>query len=231
MARRAFRRYARVAGLSALVALVAVAALVTLQPDAYLRTAPIGPGHPARTRFDEEVINGILNVLADSSGGTRLDVTITEEMMNARLVAALAAVDAGGMPLPGVLRNVRIAFEPGSIVVATRLGRGHSEVVLSQRLRLAATPDGRLAVQTVALRAGMMPVPRSLCGQVSEALREHVARLKRGGAGEDSLLLWRAALAALEGEPIALRGTKRGIFLEKVEVERGRLHATGRRAG
>ena len=224
MARRAFRRFARMVGVFLLVALLVVTALVTLAPDAYRRTAPIGPEHPARTRFDEQVTNAVLNVLADKSGGTRLGVTMTEEMVNARLAAALATA-------PAALRNVRLAFDPGEVVVATRLGEGAGAIVLSHRLRLAATEDGRLAVETVALRAGMMPVPRRLCGQVSGALREHAARLKREGASEDSLLLWRAATDALDGKPIALRTSKRGVFLEKIEVQAGRLRAVARKAG
>jgi hypothetical protein len=227
------RRLLRCIGIAMLVTAVAVAALLKATPDTYRRVAGIGPEDPAAAKFTEQLINPLGNVLLDKSGGTSLDVTLTEDVLNARLAEFLAETRAGGARLPPVLENVRVAFEPGVLFVGTRVGSGSGSVVVSHRLRLSATDDGRLLAETVALRAGMMPVPRSLVGQVAAALRLTIERAERKKGDAGGLAIWHGALDALEGKPVSLvyeSGRKvLGIHLEKVEVGRGSLHVVGRR--
>jgi len=224
------KRIAGVVGAAALVVLLIAAALVKTAPDVYSRTARVGADHAGADRFNEEVVNGVGNVLLDKSGGTRLDVVITEEMASARLVRFLEERRARGDRLPAALAGLRIGFEPGRLVLATRMGRGLSSLVVSQHFSLSVMEDGRLRMEPVGMRAGLLPLPVDLSRCLTRVLRAHIERLEEKGRDGTSLALWRAALGALEGEPVALEGKKLGIRLERLEAERGRLHVVGRRS-
>jgi len=224
------KRTASALGAAALAAMLIAAALVKTAPDVYSRTARVGADHPGADRFNEEVVNGVGNVLLDKSGGTRLDVVITEEMASARLVRFLEERRARGDRLPVALAGLRIGFEPGRLVLATRMGRGLSSLVVSQHFSLLVMEDGRLRMEPVGMRAGLLPLPVGLSRRLTQSLRVHLERLEAKGSRGTNLVLWRAALGALEGEPVALEGKKLGIRLERLEVERGRLHVVGRRS-
>jgi hypothetical protein len=225
--RRHRRLFWTAAFLGAVVAIALV--LAKLTPDAYHRTAPLGSDPAALARFNEDVVNGVGNVLLDSSGGTALDVTLTEAMVNARLAQFVAEQTRAGQPLPDAVRRLRIAFEPGEVVVMTRLGQGLTEAVVSQRLSVEALPDGRLRVLPAGTRAGLLPLPEALVAHLGRALTsaagEREPPAEDGGVAE----LWDAVLEALGGEPVALGKGRRRIVLERADVTRGTLHVVGRR--
>ena len=223
------KRVAAAVGAALLLVFLVGVGLVAVTPDFYARTESLGPDHPAKDLFNERVINGVGNVLLDKSGRTPLDVTVTEEMVNARLAAFLEETRARGERLPSALKGMRIAFEPGRFILATRLGEGLGSLVLSQHLHLKPTADGRLRVETVGVRVGYLPLPIRLADLMTEALRRHVERAEAGGAEDGALEVWRGVLRALEGEPVALAGKKLGIVLDAVETDRGTLRARGHR--
>ncbi len=227
------KRVAAAVGAALLLVFLVALGLVAVTPDFYARTESLGPDHPAKDLFNERVINGVGNVLLDKSGRTPLDVTITEEMVNARLAAFLEETrgrDPAAPRLPAALVRMRVAFEPGCVILSTRLGEGLGSLVLSEHLRLEPSADGRLRVETVGVRVGYLPLPSRLADLMTEALRRHVERAEAGGGAEDGALeVWRGVLRALEGEPVALAGKKLGIALDAVETDRGTLRARGRR--
>jgi hypothetical protein len=226
------KRIAGLVGAGLAVAAAAGAWLVLATPGFYARTQPIGANHPAKDLFNERVVNGVGNVLLDKSGGTPLDLIITEEMVNARLAKFLEETQARGPGAPGLspaLKAMRIGFEPGRLVVATRVGEGLGSLVLSQHLVVAPTPDGRLQVEMAGVQAGYLPLPSRLADHLIRALRLYVDRLEADRADDPTLALWRGVLEALEGKPVALAGKKLGIALDAVQIDHGVLRAQGHR--
>ncbi|HUX15664.1 MAG TPA: hypothetical protein VMW52_04275 [Phycisphaerae bacterium] len=223
------KRIAGLVGAGLAVAAATGAWLVLATPAFYARTEPIGADHPAKDLFNERVVNGVANVLLDKSGRTPLDLAITEEMVNARLAKLLEETRARGESLPPVLEALRIGFEPGRLIVATRVGVGAGSLVLSQHLIVAPTPDGRLRVETAGVQAGYLPLPSRLANHLVRALEEHVDRLEAERPDDPTLALWRGVLEALEGKPVALAGKKLGIALDAVQIDRGVLRARGHR--
>jgi hypothetical protein len=223
------KRVAAAVGAGLAVVAVVGAWLVLATPGFYARTRPISADHPAKDLFNELVVNGVGNVLLDKSGGTLLDLVITEEMVNARLAKLLEETRARGESLPPALEALRIAFEPGRLVVATRVGEGAGSLVLSQHLIVAPTPDGRLRVETAGVQAGYLPLPSRLANHLVRALEEHVDRLEAERPDDPTLALWRGVLEALEGKPVVLAGKKLGIALDAVQIDRGVLRARGHR--
>ena len=242
------KRIVGLVGAGLAVAAAAGAWLVLATPGFYARTEPIGADHPAKDLFNERVVNGVGNVLLDKSGRTPLDLVITEEMINARLAKFLeetrtrgpgsarvparrdfAEATPGAPGLPPALEALRIAFEPGRLVVATRVGGGAGSLVLSQHLVVAPTPDGRLRVETAGVQAGYLPLPSRLANHLVRALKEHVDRLEAARPDDPTLAVWRGVVQALEGEPVSLAGKKLGIALDAVQIDRGVLRARGHR--
>jgi hypothetical protein len=170
---------------------------------------------------------------------------VTDAMVNARVAQFLDEERRAGRSVPAVLAHLRVGFEPGAVVLATRLGRGWSEVVVGQWLRLSADEQGRLRTEPVGTRVGQLPLPGGVLGTLRAAvagvLADDGAAEPPGpaeAAGEtgtaeeaERLRLVDAILAALDGEPVPLGKGKRRIVLESVEVERGTLRMRGRRAG
>jgi len=228
------RRAVRWAAAAALAAAGLAVVLLKSPPAVYERTAPMGPDPEAVRAFNRRVVNHVVNVLLDESGGTRLAVEVTEAMVNARLARFLAEERRAGRPVPAVLEGLRVGFEPGAVVLATRLGRGWSAVVVAQWLRLETDGEGRLRVRPAGARLGSLPMPVD----AAEVIRTALDRLGGGDAragtepeprGPEAVL--RAVARALAGEPVPLGRGKRRIVLERVEVDRGVLRAWGRRAG
>jgi hypothetical protein len=223
------KRIAGLVGAGLAVAAAAGAWLVLATPGFYARTERIGADHPAKDLFNERVVNGVGNVLLDKSGGTPLDLVITEEMVNARLAKFLEETRARGETLPPALEAMRIGFEPGRLIVATRVGEGLGSLVLSQHLVVAPTPDGRLQVEMAGVQAGYLPLPSRLADHLIRALRLYVDRLEADRPDDPTLALWRGVLEVLEGKPVALAGKKLGIALDAVHIDRGVLRAQGHR--
>jgi len=223
----------RWAALALLAAAAAVAFLVKSAPEPYRRTEPMGADPDALRQFNSAVVNHVGNVLLDESGGTRLDLEVTEAMLNARLALFLAEEAEAGHAVAPALAHLRVAFEPGAVVLATRLGSGWSSVVVSQRLRLEADDAGRLVMRPAGASAGRLPVPvaleRSLREAAAKAL-EQAADGQDADDGDDLARLWRAVVDALGGEPVYLGSGKRRILLDKVTIARGVLRVTGRKA-
>lgn len=225
------------AGMLLAVGLAAI--LVKATPGVYERTAPMGPDRAALRAFNKRVVNHVGNVLLDESGGTRLDLAVTEAMVNARIAWFLDEERRAGQEVPAVLAHLRVGFEPGAVVLATRVGRGWSEVVVAQWLRLSADERARLRVEPAGTRVGSLPLPGGFLRTVRASAAEVLARGEGPGASghaqdeaqKQRLRLAGAILDALDGKPVPLGKGKRRILLETVEVGRGVLRMRGRRAG
>lgn len=228
------RRRVLVWAVAALV-LAATAALLLLKmtPAVYRRTAAMGADEAATLRFNEEVLNKVGNVYLDRSGRTPLALEITEEMVNSLLAQALDDEDQAGKAFPPALRDMRVGFEPGRLVVATRLGQGFSGIVVSQGFRLSATDEGQLLVEPAGTAVGLAALPGGLMDYVRRALADQAARQGEGADDTDGgeARVWRAVLEALDGKPVPLGKGKKRIILDFVEIERGVLRVTGHRAG
>jgi len=234
------RRRILIWAVAALVLAVATALLLLkMTPAVYRRTAVMGADEAATLRFNEEVLNKVGNVFLDRSGKTPLAMEITEEMVNSLLAQELDDEEQAGKALPPALRDMRVGFEPGRLVVATRLGDGLSSVVVSQSLRLSATEDGLLLVEPAGTSGGLLPLPGGLMDYVRRAVAAQAERLEAGGtdpsatlgAGDKTLDVWRAVLDGLDGKPVPLGKGKKRIVLDSIEIERGTLRITGHRAG
>ena len=222
-------RVAKVAAAGLLAAAVIILALLKATPGVYRRTAPIGPDPAAVARFNDHVVNQVGNVLLDKSGGTPLDLEITEEMINARVARFLADEVQAGRPVPPVLKDLRVGFEPGSVVVATRVGRGAAGTIVSQYLHLEPAPEGRLIVRPVGTGVGMVPLPGGVLDYARRAVALAIDLRQAEGDDEEALGLWRAILDGLDGKPVPLGKGRRSIQLESIQVERGVLKIQGRR--
>lgn len=227
---------------AAVVLVLAVAAailLLKITPEVYTRTAPMGADEAAILRFNQEVVNKVGNVYLDRSGRTPLAIEFTEEMVNAIIAQSLAGEEAAGKALPPALRDMRVGFEPGRLVVATRLGQGVRSVIVSQGFELSATEEGLLLVQAAGTAGGLLPLPGGLMDFIKRALADQAARQETAGAGpsaalgagEKTLDVWRAVVEALDGKPVSLGKGKKRIVLDFVEIERGVLRITGHRTG
>lgn len=225
------RLVARLAIALAAAAVLAVI-LLKLTPGVYRRTEAIGPDPAAVARFNEQVVNPALNVLLDRSGGTRLDLAITEEMVNARAARFLADEARSGRAVPPVLADARVGFEGGRVVMATRLGSGASGVVVAQHFRLSADAEGRLCVASAGMSAGLLPVPGFLTdGPMCQAVAAHLARVEAAGSDNGDVQFWRYFAEALGGRPVWLGEGRKRILLDRIEIEDGVLKVQGHRAG
>jgi len=227
--------------------LVAVAVLAVILaktiPAVYERTAPMGLDPEAAGRFDRAVVNHVGNVLLDESGGTRLNLAVTEAMINARVARFLDEERRNGRRVPPVLGRLRVGFESGAVVLVTCLGSGWSRVVVAQRLRLSPDGHGRLCVRPAGTHVGVLPMPAGLLALVREwvadalSRTEHATDPTQNAAPEGRpspparVRLFEALLQALDGDPVPLGKGKHRIVLESVEVERGVVRLTGRLAG
>jgi len=225
-------RILRWGGAALLVAVAAVVLLLKAVPGPYSRTEPVGLDREALRQFHTRVVNHVGNVLLDESGGTRLDLEVTEAMLNARLALFLAEETEAGRAVAPALAHLRVAFEPGAVVLATRLGTGWASVVVSQRFRLEADDAGRLVVRPAGASAGRLPVPLAFLEPLHQAAARALEQPPDGAAGdgEGASRLWQAVLEAFQGELVFLGSGKRRLLLEQVETERGVLRMTGRRA-
>ncbi|MCX5671861.1 MAG: hypothetical protein NTU94_11130 [Planctomycetota bacterium] len=220
----------RFAVVAVLATVALVLALLKSTPQVARRTAAMGADPAAAAKFDERVINQIGNVLLDKSGGTRLDLEITEEMVNARIAEMVRDEEQAGKLLPPALRDLRVGFEQDEIVLATRLGSGLTSVTVSQRLRLAIEPDGRLTFDAVGTRAGALPLPGRAMDYARRAVAAERARLEASKADDKTVTLWRFLGDAIEGRPIPLGEGRKRIRLDGIEIERGILKIRGHRS-
>jgi hypothetical protein len=230
-------RLARITAAGLVAAAGVTALLLKASPGVYERTAPMGADPEAVRGFNQRVVNHVGNVLLDESGGTPLDLEVTEAMVNARVARFLADERRTGAAVPPVLAHLRVGFERGAVVLATRLGDGWSAVVVSQWLRLEPDGRGRLRVVPVGTNVGHVPLPAGLLGSLrasAEAAFGSPDGPAPDGGDEDGKgppRVVEAIFDALSGEPVPLGKGKRRIVLEAVEVERGVLRMRGRRAG
>ncbi len=242
-ATRRKKRLLRATTAAAVLAVTVAVLLVKATPDVYERTVPMGPDRQAFRAFNRRVVNHAGNVLLDESGGTRLDLAVTEAMVNARIAVFLAEERQGGRPVPEVLERLRVGFEPGAVVLAARLGEGWSQVVLAQWLHLSADEKGRLVAEPAGTRAGRLPLPGGVLGLLRTAAADVLdpdepadrpdaapGETTARATADEHVRLVDAILDALAGRPVPLGKGKRRIVLECVEVDRGVLRMTGRRA-
>jgi hypothetical protein len=221
--------------LAIVVALLAglglVVLLLKMTPDAYRRTVGTGIETKAIDRFNEEVVNRVGNVFLDRSRQTPLQLHLTEDMINARLALALEDLARTGKTVPPVLRDARIAFEPGRIVLATRLGQGATAAIVSQAVRLAIGPDGGLVVQPGGTSVGLLPMPLDIVGATRPLLAAEADRLEQAGDTTGNLEVLRAVVDAIDGKSIPLGNGKKRIVLDRIEIGRGVLEIDGHQAG
>jgi hypothetical protein len=227
------KRWLRFFVVACAVAAVAALAMIKARPHTFRRTALLPRDGKAAARFTEEVLNPIGNVMADESGRTPLDLALTEESVNAYKPVLLRLLRDAGGSVPPVVERLRVAFEPGHVVLAAPLGEGWGEVIVTVRLTLAADDEGRLLARVVGVRAGLLPAPPSQADHLTEVLRGLADDVPAGEGEEPKAQFLRKLRRSLEGKPVRLtvrhEDKTYGVRLERIEIERGRLHVVGRR--
>jgi hypothetical protein len=217
-------------GLVVVGAVVAVVLLKT-EPGVYTRTFSQGADPKDLSAFDDQVVNQVANVFLDKSRRTPLELHLTEAAVNARLIQTLADVEASGKPLPPAVRDLRVAFEPGQVVLVTRVGSGPTAAVVTQPLNLAVGPEGRLIVKPGDTTVGLVPVPMDVLSRARPVVARQIERLRTAGDDSGMIEILEAVQQALSEEPVPLGKGKKRIVLERLTVDRGTLQVVGHQAG
>jgi hypothetical protein len=158
-------------------AIVVLVVLLKLTPEVYRRTVGMRSAAAAE-QFDVEVINQYGNFMLDRSRRTPLEITLTEEMVNARVAKYVANALREGKTVPAVLYDARVAFEPGRLVLTTRAGGSITSVVLSQWFSLEVGPDGELVVAPAGTDVGLLPMPDFVFEYARGRLGDELERLE-----------------------------------------------------
>ncbi|NIA22427.1 MAG: hypothetical protein GWP05_10790 [Anaerolineaceae bacterium] len=230
--------YGLVIAIVALILFVAVSyTLSTAKPPGYTQAGDYTP-----QQISDEAAKFIAaaakvnNCLQDTSGGTPLDMTLTDAAINARIRSLPASQLAR---LPAWLSNPQVVFRGGQVVLMGDIDYQGSRTVASFRLDVGVTDQGDLELEMAGTRAGRMPLP-DMVGQVAiDHLDRKIAALepkiktadnkKRAQRMELELLALTGMRGLLKGEPVTLQTRRHRLKLETVQIDDGRIRIVGRR--
>jgi hypothetical protein len=189
--------------------------LATARPPGYTRAADFTTAEieeqaalfvPVKSRF--------ANTLLDASGGTPLDVTLTDRMVNAEI---RLQPEAAGEKLPDWIWNPQVVFTREAVALMADVRVKGAEMVLSIRLAPEVTGDGRLRLRLAGMRAGRLPLPDA----VAAAVADHADR--RAGTLERRLRDLEAEATKVEAAGAkAKKETRRRMRYARLELEAAR---------
>jgi hypothetical protein len=243
-----------------LVLVIVAALLAGLAAYLLLHAPPAGYTRPEdfpKTRLEDQAARlfvagtQVANTLNDPSGGTPLDVTFVDEMINGQI---RILPPAKLRKLPAWLRNPQVVFASDGIRLMADVDYRGAHSIISLRLAAGATKEGNLRLELAGTSAGRLPLTSAvrdlMTGDVDRMLERAEARAAGsdrapasaggptpGPAHPEEILLGRQAdLAALRamhhllhGEPAVLKTTDQGLFLEAVEFSDHCLRIVGHR--
>lgn len=237
---------------AALLAGLIVYLLIDMPPSGYTR-----PEDFSQDRLQDQAARlfvagtKVVNTLSDRSGGTPLDVTFVDEMINGQ-IRLLSPAKLNN--LPRWLKNPQVVFDADGIRLMADVDYRGKHSVVSLRLATSATREGNLQLELVSASAGRLPLTATIRDLMTKEVDAKLERVEARAAGSDAapqsalpatlsparpeqILLGRhedlAALRAmhrlLHGDPAVLKTTDQGLFIETVEPSDHCLRILGHR--
>jgi hypothetical protein len=244
VSRRAFAYGLVLVIVAALLAGLVVYLLIDTPPAGYTRAEDF-PQARLEDQAAKLFVAGtkVVNTLSDSSGGTPLDVTLVDEMINGQI---RILPPAKLRKLPSWLYNPQVVFAPDGLHLMADVDYRGKHSIISLRLAPSVTKDGNLQLDLLGASAGRLPLPdaiRDLMTTDVDRMWQHAEARATASAPspaparpEEILLGRHADLAALRamhhllhGEPAILNTTDQGLFLETVEPSDHCLRILGHR--
>ncbi len=237
---------------AALLAGLIVYLLIDTPPSGYTRPEDFSPDRLQDQAAKLFVVGTkVANTLSDRSGGTPLDVTFVDEMINGQI---RLLPPAKLRKLPPWLNNPQVVFDTNGIRLMADVDYRGKHSVVSLRLAPSATTEGNLQLDLAGASAGRLPLPAAIRELMNNDVDLRLRKAEARAAGSDAapepfvattssaarpeeILLGRQAdLAALRamhhllhGEPAVLRTTDQGLFIETVEPSDHCLRIIGHR--
>ena len=145
-------------------------ALSKAEPPGYTRVSDFTPQQISKeaAKFNAQKAK-VFNCLQDASGGTPLDMTLTDSAINARI---RSLPPAQLEQLSGWLDNPQVVFRDGQVVLMGDVNYRGRQTIASFHLDVGVTDEGDLKLEMVKTRAGRMPLP----DMVGEATIGHLDR-------------------------------------------------------
>ncbi|MBN2584844.1 MAG: hypothetical protein JXL80_17400 [Planctomycetes bacterium] len=176
------------------------------------------------------------NCVTDTSGGTPLDITLTDTAVNS-YIRSLPPDQL--RQLPSWFSNPQVVFRDGEVVLMGDVYvRGH-KAVGSMHMAANVTEDGDLELEMRTTKAGRLPLPDMVSKDTIEHLDHKIAELQARSGGEDGndrkaqiaeakLLALTSLRGLLKGEAVTLETRRQKLKLDALEILDGRIHIVGR---
>ena len=226
---------------------ITIVVVILLLAGGYVLSKAEPPGYTRASDFTPQQISEeaakfnaaaakVHNCITDSSGGTPLDITLTDTAINAQIRSRQPAqLDQ----LPHWLDNPQVVFRDGEVVLMGDVNYRGQRTIASFHLDVGVTDEGDLKLEMVKTRAGRMPLP----DMVGEATIGHLDRKittlqgkiktaddqKKAERMELMLMALTSMRGLLKGEPVTLQTRRHRLKLEVVQVNKGRIRLVGRR--
>ena len=230
--------YGLVTAIVALILFVAVSyVLSTATPPGYTRASDYTPQQISdeAAKFNAQAAK-VNNCLQDTSGGTPLDMTLTDAAINAQIRSLPPSQLAR---LPAWLSNPQVVFRSGKIVLMGDIDYKGRRTVASFHLDVGVTEQGDLELEMAGTRAGRMPLPdmvgESTIGRLDRKIAALELKIKtaKNEKKTQRMELEQLALTGmrglLKGEPVTLQTRRYRLKLETVQIDDGRIRIVGRR--
>ncbi len=226
---------------------ITIVVVILLLAGGYVLSKAEPPGYTRASDFTPQQISEeaakfnaaaakVHNCITDSSGGTPLDITLTDTAINAQIRSRQPAqLDQ----LPHWLDNPQVVFRDGKIVLMGDLDYKGSRTVASFHLDVGVTDQGDLKLEMAGTRAGLMPLPDMVGEATIGHLDRKIAALgskiktvdneKKAQRMELELMALTGMRGLLKGEPVTLETRRHRLKLETVQIDDGRIRIVGRR--
>ncbi|NLX60881.1 MAG: YpmS family protein [Phycisphaerae bacterium] len=178
----------------------------------------------------------IHNTITDASGGTPLDITLTDAAING-YIRSLPPDQL--RQLPSAFDNPQVVFRDGEVVLMGDVYVKGRKAVASMHLAAEVTEDGDLRLEMRTTKAGRLPLPDMISNDTVAHLDRKIEDMQSRGeaAGGDDrraqvadakLMALMSLRGLLKGEPVTLETRRQRLKLDALEILDGRIHVVGR---
>ena len=207
------------------------------EPPGYTRASDFTPQQISQqaAKFNAQTAK-VVNCLQDSSGGTPLDMTLTDSAINARI---RSLPPSQLKQLPGWLSNPQVVFRDGEVVLMGDIDFKGRRTIASFHLDVGVTDGGDLELEMAGARAGRMPMPdmvgEATIGHLDRKITALESKIKTAGDEKkaERMELELMALTGMRGllksEPVTLQTRRHRLKLDTVQIDDGRIRIVGRR--
>jgi len=207
------------------------------EPPGYTRASDYTPQQISEqaAKFNTQAAK-VVNCLQDSSGGTPLDMTLTDSAINAQI---RSLPPSQLKQLPGWLGNPQVVFRDGEVVLMGDVAYKGRRTIASFHLDVGVTDQGDLKLEMVKTRAGRMPLPdmvgQATVGHLDRKISTLEAKIKatdnekKAERMELELMALTSMRGLLKSEPVTLQTRRHRLKLETVQIDDGRIRVVGRR--